>query len=438
MRKERQIKVEYSFKNWCEDNNRQDLLDRWDDELNKVLPSEVSYQSNKKYWFKCPKGIHESELRSIQGFTSGKCHDMKCTKCNSFAQYIIDNFGEEYLNKIWNEDNTLDPWNISYKSNKKAFFNCLNNAEHVYEQNFYRYVNGIGCPYCSHQKIFYKESLGYLYPEAVQLWSDKNDKSPFDYYPQSGKEVWWKCPDNIHEDFKRRIYSMVNSGFSCPQCANIRTGQLLRRDLTGQKFGMLTAICIDEERTKNSHKTYWWCQCDCGNPELKSIVGTCLTSGATSSCGCLEHPSGERNPNWKGGKTPKLILARSNSKYNKWRNEVYKKDWYTCQCCGKSKDIEKQAHHLFNFASNEDLRYDVDNGITFCKDCHYTTVNGSFHNVYGTTNNTPEQLEEYVNNKRKELGINIPFSIEAYKNGEILKPNDVESIKSKSNIDNKE
>ena len=40
-------------------------------------------------------------------------------------------------------------------------------------------------------------------------------------------------------------------------------------------------------------------------------------------------------------------------------------------------------------------------------------------------NNTPEQLEEYINNKRKELGINIPFNIEEYLNGNILKPNDL-------------
>lgn len=32
-------------------------------------------------------------------------------------------------------------------------------------------------------------------------------------------------------------------------------------------------------------------------------------------------------------------------------------------------------------------------------------------------------LLEYINNKRKELGINIPFNIESYLNGNILKPN---------------
>lgn len=198
-----------------------------------------------------------------------------------------------------------------------------------------------------------------------------------------------------------------------------------RIDISGQKFGHLTALYVDEEATKKRRRTYWWCQCDCGNPELKSIAGTHLRMGLIVSCSNHIHKLKENNPNWKGGITPEVMCARSSNEYEKWRNEVYKKDWYTCQCCGKSKHIEKQAHHLINFAHNENLRYDVENGITLCKDCHYTTVPDSFHNLYGAIDNTPEQLEEYINYKRQKLGINIPFSIEAYKNGEILKPNDI-------------
>ena len=33
-------------------------------------------------------------------------------------------------------------------------------------------------------------------------------------------------------------------------------------DLTGQKFGKLTVIGIDD---RGEHRTYWYCQCDCGN-----------------------------------------------------------------------------------------------------------------------------------------------------------------------------
>ena len=49
-------KIKYSFKQWCEDSNRHDLLDRWDYELNDFGPDDVTYKSEKRIWFKCPTG----------------------------------------------------------------------------------------------------------------------------------------------------------------------------------------------------------------------------------------------------------------------------------------------------------------------------------------------------------------------------------------------
>lgn len=59
-------------------------------------------------------------------------------------------------------------------------------------------------------------------------------------------------------------------------------------NLTGQKFGMLTAI----KRTENHRMTNgrpvspkWLCRCDCGN--TKEVASADLLSGRTTSCGCL-------------------------------------------------------------------------------------------------------------------------------------------------------
>lgn len=60
---------------------------------------------------------------------------------------------------------------------------------------------------------------------------------------------------------------------------------MLVKDLTGQKFGRLTVLKRDLERTGGA--AYWICQCECGN--IKSIRGTNLTTQnkPTRSCGCL-------------------------------------------------------------------------------------------------------------------------------------------------------
>lgn len=55
-------------------------------------------------------------------------------------------------------------------------------------------------------------------------------------------------------------------------------------DLTGQRFGRLTVIGIDE--SKNTRKTYWLCQCDCG--KITSTRSDRLISERVKSCGCYK------------------------------------------------------------------------------------------------------------------------------------------------------
>lgn len=55
------------------------------------------------------------------------------------------------------------------------------------------------------------------------------------------------------------------------------------RDITGQRFGQLTAIrCIERG---GPNKTLWSCVCDCG---VETIVSLNNLGRATNSCGCLK------------------------------------------------------------------------------------------------------------------------------------------------------
>ena len=68
-----------SFYDWCIENNRQDILDRWDYELNGCSPKDISYSTHNKYWFKCDiRSQHKSELKNIHGFVEGQEGSMDC------------------------------------------------------------------------------------------------------------------------------------------------------------------------------------------------------------------------------------------------------------------------------------------------------------------------------------------------------------------------
>lgn len=255
-----------SFEQWCKEQNREDILDRWDYELNKYKPSEITFGTNKKYYFKCPKGIHESELKSITLFTS-RGQGMNCKKCASFAQFGIDNICENFLDKYWDyEKNTIDPWEISFKNDKKVFIKCQNKSYHEsYDISCANFVAGWRCPYCQNKngKIHPLDSLGKLLEDKglLYLWSKKNKKSPYEYAPGSKQEVWWICNKGIHEDFFRSPYDCAISQFHCIECTQEKVESFLQEKIR------LYLKRLNYELF-HEHK----CNLKCINPKTKMIL----------------------------------------------------------------------------------------------------------------------------------------------------------------------
>lgn len=65
-----------------------------------------------------------------------------------------------------------------------------------------------------------------------------------------------------------------------------RTQRPRIRDLTGQRFGKLTALY--DTGARNCSGVVWHCQCDCGGE--KNVPSGVLVTGGTKSCGCLSAP----------------------------------------------------------------------------------------------------------------------------------------------------
>ena len=103
---------------------------------------------------------------------------------------------------------------------------------------------------------------------------------------------------------------------------------------------------------------------------------------------------GKTHPFWKGGVTPINLKIRKCRETIIWKQSVLIRDDYTCQKCSKKENIELHPHHIKNFSDYPELRFAIDNGITFCKKCHNT-----FHKIYGYRNNTMEQVKNFIGGK---------------------------------------
>lgn len=86
---------------------------------------------------------------------------------------------------------------------------------------------------------------------------------------------------------------------------------------------------------------------------------------------------------------------RNRSEYKEWRMNVFRRDNFTCQCCGKHGG-SLNAHHIENFKTNPEKRLSIDNGITLCEECHLIKYPSSFHSLYGQSDNNRWQLDEYI------------------------------------------
>lgn len=100
-------------------------------------------------------------------------------------------------------------------------------------------------------------------------------------------EVLWKCRCDCG-NYTNVVGSKLRSGHttSCG-CKSSRNsiGKRVAKDLTGQRFGRLLAIKLDDEKSSDG-KNLWLCRCECGN-NIK-VRASCLLSGHTKSCGCYK------------------------------------------------------------------------------------------------------------------------------------------------------
>lgn len=133
----------------------------------------------------------------------------------------------------------------------------------------------------------------------------------------------------------------------------------------------------------------------------KSLIGNNRALGSSGNATSFKkgQNAGANNKNWKGGISKEVWLVRGSWESTQWKKEVKKRDENTCKKCGIKSFSKTTAHHIFNFATHVDLRFSVDNGVTFCVKCHK-----DFHIKYGYHNNNLYQVNEFIKeNKVKTI-----------------------------------
>jgi len=219
-------KINYSFYNWCIDNNKYEILDRWDYELNQCSPKDIKFSIHKKYYFKCDKDKnHPSQLYLINT-VSNMGINLNCIVCNSFGQWCLDNNLSHILN-LWDYDkNKMSPFVIPKATHKKYYFKCINSKNHLSElKDIHSYVAGhfgtMNCHQCNSIAQYIIDNFG---ESGLSTYWDynKNEKSPWNINKGSHERIWINCIKKDYHDSYLSEACAFSSGVRCPSCGNVK------------------------------------------------------------------------------------------------------------------------------------------------------------------------------------------------------------------------
>lgn len=196
-------------------------------------------------------------------------------------------------------------------------------------------------------------------------------------------------------------------------------------NLIGQVFGRLTVIGEAPPRNK---KTYWLCQCSCGNQ--KEIRADSLKDGSISSCGCKT----KEGIDLTGQKFGKLTAIEWTGEY-KGSNKVWK---FQCEC-GNEINIDTSKIRIkrdlscgCNYSPIKDITGNKYNHLTVIKDSGKRASDGSviWECLCDCGKKTEVSSNNLVRNHTKSCGCLISSGEEYI--AKILDENNIKYIRQKT------
>ena len=154
------------------------------------------------------------------------------------------------------------------------------------------------------------------------------------------------------------------SAYTCLQCGGGFLAYASERKRGGAKF--CSTECGYENKRRRSTAECKQCGKSFSRPTYQ--LERVKTYNFCSKKCTRTYFSGKNTYNWKGGVCHGIAALRGGVEYRKWRTGVVVRDDYTCVKCGETGN---QAHHILSFTEYPEERYALDNGVTWCKRCHF-------------------------------------------------------------------
>ncbi|MFA6213283.1 MAG: zinc-ribbon domain-containing protein [Candidatus Obscuribacterales bacterium] len=231
-------------------------------------PSDFSYGSSVKAWFKCPGGpdhYFQSALSTMGHAIRTETWTEGCGFCRGLKVSLTNNLKDKFpaLAKQWQtKKNGYRPDLVSYGSSKMAFWKC--SKGHTWEAVICnRTTNDTGCPKCNRGAATDLRD----YPEALKEFDTKKNKGIDPHALPVGVKVSWRCNVNKTHTWVAGFYRTTKQE-RCPYCTNKKgsKGNNLKEShphLAKQWDSTKNGDTKPTSITSGSSTAAWW-KCDKG------------------------------------------------------------------------------------------------------------------------------------------------------------------------------
>ena len=184
-----------------------------------LTPSDVVAGTNKKLWWKCPKGPdHEWQAQGnerVSGTGCPCCRGLKPSVTNN-----LENFPDLVAQFHPTKNGDLTPGSIVAGSEIRLWWKCPKGPDHEWQATSANRSRGTGCPYCRGLKVSVSKSL-VDWPElAARFHPTRNgDVTPSAVVAGTNKKLWWRCAVGPDHEWRATGNSRVSSETGCPSCA---------------------------------------------------------------------------------------------------------------------------------------------------------------------------------------------------------------------------